>query len=115
MAEETNRIRRGGVSAKILAEHVFFDHTTLDLILGQRDNLRVNLTSTEDKHSLFGGYNGFDSEGENDDSRTVVGILSQYKIIQNLPANTWHKLGSYRESPDVFELLISDSGDGKPM
>jgi len=91
-----------------------FLHTNVKLDLKAAG---INLTSTEDKHSSLGGYNDFDSEDESDDRRTVVGILSKYKIIKDPPANTWHKLGSYGDPSAVVELHISnheeDLGDGK--
>jgi hypothetical protein len=89
----------------------------------------LNLTSTEDKHSSLGGYNSYDcdcdydcdSDDEDSDGRTVVGILSKYKIIKNPPRSAnWHQLVSHGEPASAsvsVELRIEShdvkSGDGK--
>jgi chaperone BCS1 len=93
-------------------------HSKVNLNLTAAD---LNLTSTEDKHSSLGGYNSYDYDSDDEDSsngRTVVGILSKYKIIKDPPSNDWHQLGSYGEPVSAFvELLIENrdvaSGDGK--
>lgn len=78
----------------------------------------LDLTSTQDEQSSIGGYYNCDSDDNENDSRTIVGILSKFKIVQNPPRNAWHKLGSYgKTSPTLVELRIMDneetSGDGK--
>lgn len=92
-------------------------HSKVDLNLTMAD---LNLTSTEDKHSSLGGYNSYDydSDDEDNDGRTVVGILSKYKIIKNPPTDDWHKLGFYGEPVSAsVELRIEShdvtSGEGK--
>jgi chaperone BCS1 len=97
----------------------------IQLYLHSKVNLNLtaavlNLTSTEDKHSSLGGYNSYDydSDDEDSDGRTVVGILSKYKIIKDPPSDDWHQLGSYGVPASAFvELLIENhdvaSADGK--
>jgi chaperone BCS1 len=92
-------------------------HSKVNLNLTAAD---LNLTSTEDKNSSLGGYNSYDydSDDEDNDGRTVVGILSKYKIIKDPPSDVWHQLGSYGEPASAFvELRIENhdvaSGDGK--
>jgi SpoVK/Ycf46/Vps4 family AAA+-type ATPase len=92
-------------------------HSKVNLNLTAAD---LNLTSTEDKHSSLGGYSSYDcdSDDEDSDGRTVVGILSKYKIIKNPPSDDWHQLGSYGELASAsVELRIENhdvaSGDGK--
>jgi hypothetical protein len=97
----------------------------IQLYLHSKVNLNLtaaglNLTSTEDKYSSLGGHNcyDYDSDDEGNDGRTVVGILSKYKIIKDPPSDDWHRLGSYGEPVAAFvELRIENhdvaSGDGK--
>jgi len=61
------------------------------------------LTGTETAGSGYSSYNsggGYDSDDDSDSGgggsrRTMVGMLSRYKIMQSLPDNEWHNLGCF--------------------
>eukprot|EP00545_Synedropsis_sp_CCMP1620_P006739 CAMPEP_0119015602 /NCGR_PEP_ID=MMETSP1176-20130426/11280_1 /TAXON_ID=265551 /ORGANISM="Synedropsis recta cf, Strain CCMP1620" /LENGTH=750 /DNA_ID=CAMNT_0006968909 /DNA_START=57 /DNA_END=2309 /DNA_ORIENTATION=+ len=87
----------------------------------------LDLTSFEDKN-CDQGYDSYDDCADSDDEdggggrssrKTLVGMLSRYKIVKKPPPNMWHKLGSFGGSNSVVELRISkvdqaDEGkDGK--
>jgi len=81
-------------------------HSQVKLDLRDAD---LDLTSTEDKNSSVGRhsycYDSDDDEAD-DSSRTIVGILSKYKIIRKPPRNEWHKLGSFGEPAAEVSLRI---------
>lgn len=59
----------------------------------------MDLTSMDDKGANLGYYDyshDDDSDSEGQSSRkTLVGVLSKYKIVNKPPEDTWHQLGEY--------------------
>ena len=55
-----------------------------------------------------GEFDANDDDDEDDyySRRTLVGILSFYKIIKALPSNEWYNLGSYGESKSHVKMRI---------
>jgi mitochondrial chaperone BCS1 len=84
-------------------------HSQIKLNLKNAD---INLTSTEDKSANLGqSYYGHDDDGDAD-SRTVVGILSGFRIVKEPLKNQWHKLGVFgpdNKSKSMVELHIWDN------
>jgi chaperone BCS1 len=74
----------------------------------------LDLTGTDDKQSSGNFYSSCDSDSEDDDSeyggsrsrKTLVGMLSRYKIIKALPNGEWHSLGMYGKDPGMVKLRI---------
>jgi chaperone BCS1 len=69
----------------------------------------VDLTSTEDKNANLNQNNNYyydDSDNNDDESKTIVGALSKYKIVQKPPPNKWHDLGVFGEPKALVTLCI---------
>jgi hypothetical protein len=74
----------------------------------------VDLTSTEDKNASVGRsshyhydyYDSPDHGNDDEDSKTVVGALSKYRIVQKPPPNQWHNLGEYGEGKFVAPVRL---------
>ena len=96
----------------------------IKLYLHQKVNVKltkanVELTGMEDKKSDFlsSCYDDYDSDSEDDGSdcggshgspRTLVGMLSRYKIVKGLPELEWHTLGTYGSPPGLVKLRIDN-------
>eukprot|EP00546_Thalassionema_frauenfeldii_P008186 CAMPEP_0178912140 /NCGR_PEP_ID=MMETSP0786-20121207/10092_1 /TAXON_ID=186022 /ORGANISM="Thalassionema frauenfeldii, Strain CCMP 1798" /LENGTH=718 /DNA_ID=CAMNT_0020584679 /DNA_START=1857 /DNA_END=4013 /DNA_ORIENTATION=+ len=89
----------------------------IQLYLHQVMNLKlkiadVDLTSLDDKNCNRGYYDDDDSDEEGNSSRkTLVGMLSKYKIVKKPPSQMWHKLGSHGETDGMVELMITEKSD----
>eukprot|EP00548_Thalassiothrix_antarctica_P014530 CAMPEP_0194171790 /NCGR_PEP_ID=MMETSP0154-20130528/6337_1 /TAXON_ID=1049557 /ORGANISM="Thalassiothrix antarctica, Strain L6-D1" /LENGTH=715 /DNA_ID=CAMNT_0038884227 /DNA_START=1 /DNA_END=2145 /DNA_ORIENTATION=+ len=94
----------------------------IQLYLHQQMNLNLkvallDLTSLDDKkcsHSRYGYYDN-DDDGEDGSSsrKTLVGMLSKYKIVKKPPHGMWHKLGCHGdvkgEGGGMVELSIHEN------
>jgi len=73
----------------------------------------LNLTSMEDNlsspSSNYDGY-GYDygDDGDDEESKTLAGQLSKYKIIKDPPRNVWHDLGSFGTPAASVQLQIDE-------
>jgi hypothetical protein len=68
---------------------------------------RAHLDLTQLEESS--GYHDYDSDDDDDEygsRKTLVGMLSRYKVINRLPDNEWYKLGSYGEPSGYVKLRI---------
>ena len=78
-------------------------------------NLRsAHLDLTQLKENS-GGYGYYDCDSDDDDDanddgyrskKTFVGMLSRYEIINRVPNNEWHNLGTYGTPPSQVRLRI---------
>jgi len=67
----------------------------------------LDLTQLQETSGYYGYYDTDDEEDEGYGSRkTLVGMLSRYKIINRLPDNEWHDLGAYGEPASNVMLRI---------
>ncbi|CAJ1938074.1 unnamed protein product [Cylindrotheca closterium] len=48
-----------------------------------------------------------DDDGEHGSKRTIAGMLARYKVLNNLPQQEWHELGTFGNPAGVVKLLIS--------
>mmetsp|Transcript_49673 Transcript_49673/g.75593 ORF Transcript_49673/g.75593 Transcript_49673/m.75593 type:complete len:743 (+) Transcript_49673:73-2301(+) len=76
----------------------------------QRAN--VDLTELEDKN-YNGGYCDYDSDDEDDGNnygsrKTLVGTLSRYKVVNQLPNNEWYDLGKHGKDNGRVRLCINN-------
>jgi mitochondrial chaperone BCS1 len=74
----------------------------------------LDLTSIDDKKcSQYGSYyiNDSDDEDGGRSGKTLVGMLSKYKIVKKPPQNTWNKIGSYGKSNAIVELKIDQRNE----
>lgn len=84
-------------------------HSEVKIQLSAAD---TNLTALDGKGALSSHntyYNDYDDDEADDSKRTVVGILSTYKLVQSPPVNDWHKIGCFGKESSVVELQISHS------
>jgi SpoVK/Ycf46/Vps4 family AAA+-type ATPase len=68
---------------------------------------RAHLDLTQLEESS--GYHDYDSDDDDDEygsRKTLVGMLSRYKVINRLPDNEWYELGSYGEPSGYVKLRI---------
>jgi chaperone BCS1 len=70
----------------------------------------LDLTGMEDKNSHGYYDNDYDSDSDDEDEeygsrKTLVGMLSRYKIINRLPNNEWHNLGMFGKDPPSIVLM----------
>jgi chaperone BCS1 len=99
----------------------------IKLYLHQKMNLNLkvallDLTSLDDKNcnQQYGSYYN-DDDDDNDDEehrrsrKTLVGMLSKYKIVKAPPHHVWHKLGNHGASNSPVELMINqqEESEGK--
>jgi chaperone BCS1 len=78
----------------------------------------LDLTGIEDQSSSSYGWSSdeYDSDSSDDDSeygasrsrKTLVGMLSRYTILKNLPEQQWHALGEYGSLASMVELRIEN-------
>jgi hypothetical protein len=76
----------------------------------QRAN--VDLTQLEDKN-YQGGYCDYDSDDDEDGNncgsrKTLVGTLSRYKVVNQLPSNEWYDLGKHGKEEGLVQLCIDN-------
>lgn len=80
----------------------------------------LDLTALEDKRGSYGYYGGgYDSDDEDgNDSKTLAGMLSKYKIVKKPPSGTWHDLGLFPGTDEetdksryIVKLRISEEED----
>ena len=72
----------------------------------------LNLTGMEDNH-YDGYYDAYDSDDEDEENdygsrKTLVGQLSRYKMINQLPMNEWHDLGNFGSPSGMVSLRIGN-------
>lgn len=104
--------------------HTSLDHDTQNSVLikaiklyvhsmckVQMHSANLELTSTSAKKQSD-GY-GLYSEDEQDEPKTLVGTLAQYKLINRLLHGRWHDLGRHGKNKTLYkvELLISEVAD----
>jgi mitochondrial chaperone BCS1 len=102
--------------------HTSLDHDTQNSVLVkaiklyvhsmckvQMDSANLELTSTLAKNQCDGYY----SEDERDEPKTLVGTLAQYKLINRLIHGKWHDLGMHGKNKPLckVELFISEFAD----
>jgi mitochondrial chaperone BCS1 len=103
--------------------HTSLDHDTQNSVLIKAIKLYVHsmckiqmnsadmeLTSTS-ANRQSDGYGSYSEE--QDEAKTLVGTLAQYKLINQLIHGRWHDLGMYGKSKplDKVELFMSESAD----
>ncbi|KAL3936571.1 MAG: hypothetical protein SGBAC_008140 [Bacillariaceae sp.] len=67
----------------------------------------LDLTQLQENSGYYNHYDyDSDDEDEHGSRKTLVGMLSRYKIINRLPENEWHNLGSYGEPASNVMLRI---------
>ena len=74
----------------------------------------LDLTSIDDKNcSHYGSYYNDDSDDEDGgrSGKTLVGMLSKYKIVKKPPQNTWNEIGCYGKSNAIVELKIDQRNE----
>lgn len=74
----------------------------------------LDLTSMDDKKcSQHGSYyiNDSDDEDGGRSGKTLVGMLSKYKIVKKPPQNTWNEIGCYGKSNAMVELKIDQRNE----
>lgn len=76
----------------------------------------LDLTGMEDKNSSYGESSEYDSDSDDDSEygasrsrKTLVGMLSRYNIVKNLPEQQWHVLGEYGCPASIVQLRIESS------
>jgi len=102
----------------IKAIHLYL-HSQCKLTLEIAD---LDLTTMEDKNSDNFHYSGYDSDDDENgrSGKTLVGMLSKYKVVKKPPKSTWHKVGMYGSPKAMVELQITEDEqnendkDGKP-
>jgi mitochondrial chaperone BCS1 len=99
----------------------------IQLYLHHKINLELNianldLTSMEDNNFCeFGGYYNdynYDDEDSGENTKTLFGMLSKYKIIKKPLHDIWHQIGHHGDSNAIVELKLeehqlSNRGKGK--
>jgi SpoVK/Ycf46/Vps4 family AAA+-type ATPase len=81
--------------------------------------MTAHLDLTQLEETSGNGY--YDDDDDDDDEeedehgsrKTLVGMLSHYKIINRLPDNHWHNLGSYGEPSSPVQLCIEKQTKGE--
>jgi chaperone BCS1 len=76
----------------------------------------LDLTGMEDKNSSYGRSSEYDYDSDDDSEygasrsrKTLVGMLSRYNIVKNLPEQQWHELGEYGSPASMVELRIENA------
>eukprot|EP00547_Thalassionema_nitzschioides_P015688 CAMPEP_0194231670 /NCGR_PEP_ID=MMETSP0158-20130606/322_1 /TAXON_ID=33649 /ORGANISM="Thalassionema nitzschioides, Strain L26-B" /LENGTH=732 /DNA_ID=CAMNT_0038964325 /DNA_START=71 /DNA_END=2269 /DNA_ORIENTATION=+ len=92
----------------------------IQLYLHQAMNLNlkianIDLTSLEDKNCDHSGrYSDYDDDSEEEgysSRKTLVGMLSKYKIVKKPPRQMWHKLGCHGKTNGMVELMINEQNE----
>eukprot|EP00526_Cylindrotheca_closterium_P006822 CAMPEP_0113636250 /NCGR_PEP_ID=MMETSP0017_2-20120614/18922_1 /TAXON_ID=2856 /ORGANISM="Cylindrotheca closterium" /LENGTH=750 /DNA_ID=CAMNT_0000547117 /DNA_START=18 /DNA_END=2270 /DNA_ORIENTATION=+ /assembly_acc=CAM_ASM_000147 len=66
----------------------------------------LDLTQLKESSGYYNHYDSDDDDEEHGSRKTLVGMLSRYKIINRLPENEWHSLGFYGEPASNVMLRI---------
>jgi chaperone BCS1 len=74
----------------------------------------LDLTGMEDKSSGWSSEYNSDSDDDSEDGascsrKTLVGMLSRYNIVKNLPEQQWHELGEYGCPASMVALRIESA------
>lgn len=69
-------------------------------------NAHLDLTQLQESSGYYDNYDSDDDDEDYGSRKTLVGMLSRYKIINRLPDNEWHDLGSYGEPASMVKLRI---------
>mmetsp|Transcript_12067 Transcript_12067/g.19403 ORF Transcript_12067/g.19403 Transcript_12067/m.19403 type:complete len:774 (-) Transcript_12067:940-3261(-) len=120
-ADEHERLISHSITRDPWGYRTDFDVDTQNSVLVKAINLYLHdvvklklksghLDLTEVKDNSGTRYNQDYENGEEEhfgSRKTMVGMLSRYKIINRLPNNKWHDIGEYGDPPSVVRLSIS--------